>query len=243
MGVRGVVRCALCVGAALVGPFSPGGEGYASAHMKFDSVVFDLDGTLWDTTPACAVAWNNVVSEHGVQFREITGEDVRKVTGKPHDECIRQTFVGLAEPTLASMIEATAVADNEMIERVGGQLYPGVEEGLRALRSSYRLFIVSSCQEGYIETFLSFSGLGEVFEDFECFGNTGQSKAKNLASVIARNGLNSPLMVGDMEGDESAARACGIPFAHVTYGFGSASSPDYSFGSFGELVEALGRRG
>ena len=37
-----------------------------------DSVVFDLDGTLWDTCPTCAIGWNNVLRRHGIAFREIT---------------------------------------------------------------------------------------------------------------------------------------------------------------------------
>jgi len=46
-------------------------------------------------------------------------------------------------------------------------------------------------------------------------------------------------MVGDAEGDEAAAKACGVPFAYVTYGFGSVRSPDHTFDSFAELCEAL----
>jgi phosphoglycolate phosphatase len=54
--------------------------------------------------------------------------------------------------------------------------------------------------------------------------------------VIARNGLYAPLFVGDTEGDRDAARACGVPFAHVTYGFGHCGGADLVVGSFAELV-------
>jgi phosphoglycolate phosphatase len=81
----------------------------------------------------------------------ITAEDVRKVTGKPHDECIRLTLAGVPEDVVASMIDATAVADVEAIARLGGTLYEGVVEGLTRLKERYRLFIVSNCQAGYIE--------------------------------------------------------------------------------------------
>jgi len=65
--------------------------------------------------------------------------------------------------------------DNVVIQKVGGQIYDGVEPGLKFLARKTPLFIVSNCQAGYIETFLDFSGLGPFFQDFECWGYGGGS--------------------------------------------------------------------
>jgi len=209
--------------------------------MMADSIVFDLDGTLWDTTPACAVAWNTVLARHRIPYREILPEDVRKVTGRPHAECIRVTFSDLPPEQVEWLVEGTATEDNIVIAQMGGELYPDVPEGLRELATRYPLFIVSNCQAGYIENFLALSGLGDVITDFECIGNTGHAKPENLRRVIERNGLKSPVMVGDTTGDEEAARACGIPFVFVSYGFGVADAADFEAGTFTELV-AMFRR-
>lgn len=206
---------------------------------SFDSLVFDLDGTLWDTSAACAVSWNRVLAKHRISFREITEDDVRRVTGKPHEACIRETFKGLPESTISLINEETTVEDSRVIQEVGGVLYPEVKEGLEALSNRYRLFIVSNCQSGYIETFLEFAKLEKCFADIECWGNTKKAKSENLASVIERNQLKSPVMIGDMDSDLIAARACGIPFFHVTYGFGSVAESDRSFSSFADLCAAL----
>lgn len=207
--------------------------------MTFDSLVFDLDGTLWDTCAQCATAWNNVLTSEGIEYREVTAEDVRMVTGKPHEECIRLTFCDLTEGQVKRISEATMIEDNRVIEEQGGILYEGVIEGLNNLKNRYPLFIVSNCQSGYIETFLRLNQLESVFSDFECWGNTGLPKGKNLRSIIDRNQLLKPIMIGDAEGDEVAARECCIPFAYVSYGFGTCESPDLRFSSVANLVSSL----
>jgi phosphoglycolate phosphatase len=204
-----------------------------------DSIIFDLDGTLWNTCPACAVAWNHVLRRNGIGFREIIARDVESVCGKPHEACIRQVFDGLPESHIQTLIRETAIEDLRFIRELGGVLYAGVAEGLSRLGQRFPLFIVSNCQAGYIEMFLEMTGLGPLFRDFECWGNTGQAKDDNVRSLIGRNGLQSPILIGDAEGDRQAAKACGIPFIHVTYGFFDLDGDHARFGDFAGLVDHL----
>lgn len=204
--------------------------------MKPDSIVFDLDGTLWDTCSACAIAWNNVLTRLKIPYRQIQADDVRAVTGKPHEECIRTVFADLPEDQVLRISEETSTEDNAVIEKLGGQLYPEVLTGIPRLAQKYKLFIVSNCQSGYIEVFLKLNNLEDYFQDIECWGNTGQPKSANLKSVIERNNLTNPIMVGDADGDEKAARDCEIPFAYAAYGFGKIQSADLEFKSFSDLA-------
>jgi phosphoglycolate phosphatase len=202
-----------------------------------DSIVFDLDGTLWNTCPVCAVAWNHVLERHGIAFREITARDVESVAGKPHEACIREVFAGLSERDIQLLIAETAREDIRFIREHGGELYDGVAEGLGRLAERVPLFIVSNCQAGYIELFVETMGFGALFRDIECWGNTGRPKDENLRALIARNRLGRPVFVGDAEGDRQAAEACGIPFVHVTYGYFDLAGDHARFDSF----EALAR--
>jgi phosphoglycolate phosphatase len=102
------------------------------------------------------------------------------------------------------------------------------------------MMIVSNCQQGYIEAFLAWSGLGPHFVDFECWGNTGRSKAENLGAVVTRNRLRAPLFVGDTDGDRSAADANAVRFVYASYGYGEAARWDHRIDAFTELASLVG---
>src|SRR5437867_4648867 len=121
----------------------------ASSRAATDAIVFDLDGTLWDTCETCAIGWNLVLDRNAIRFRTITADDVRAVAGKPHEQCIRETFVGVPEPQILTLIAETQLEDNRLVAEQGGVLYPDVEDGIRRLRARSPLFIVRNCQPGY----------------------------------------------------------------------------------------------
>lgn len=116
-------------------------------------------------------------------------------------------------------------------------LYEGVADGLKALSIYYPLYLVSNCGTAYLKAFHQFSGVGYLFKDLECFGNTQRNKASNIQALVNRQNLTSPCYIGDTAGDEQSSIQAGVPYFHVNYGFGKATGEPKSFGSFGELTK------
>ncbi len=207
-----------------------------AAPSRPDALIFDLDGTLWDTCETCAEVWNRVLGRLQIPYRPISAADVRSVTGRPHTEGIREIFTDLTEEQIQRISAETQVEDNVAIARDGGEMYAGVREFIPRLSALRPLMIVSNCQQGYVEIFLETSGLGGYFKDFECWGNTGLDKSSNLRALIERNRLRSPWLVGDTEGDYEAAAENGVPFVYASYGFGKVPGCDLSIERFADLV-------
>ena len=201
-----------------------------------DGLIFDLDGTLWDSTGTVARAWSRALRILDGPGREITAEEIAGMMGKTHREIYRAMFPGLEQAEQERRILACYAEEERQLHRTGGNLYPGVEEGLARLSPAYSLFIVSNCQQGYIESFLGWSGLGGLFSDFECHGNTGQDEGDNLKQVRRRNGLRRPVYIGDTQSDQDAALQGGMPFIHAGYGFGKVRSACPRVDSFAALV-------
>lgn len=204
-----------------------------------DSLIFDLDGTLWDITPTVAKARNNALRALGISHTEITAKDVAKTVGLSVNEAYRQSFSSFSEKKLEDLINEVNKEITYILPFEGATLYPGVRNGLSKLHNKFKLYIVSNCNEGYIENFLQWSELGEFFNDFECYGRTKKSKAKNILSVVKRNNLYSPVYIGDTGQDQIAATEANIKYIHVNYGFGKPEFTCQNFNSFEELVTSL----
>lgn len=213
--------------------------------MKKTALIFDMDGTLWDSSANVAASWTEEIRRHedilpGASECVITQEDVRGVMGMTMTAIARKMFPGLAGEAQQELLAACCEYENTYLGRHGGELYPGLEETLQQLRKEgYPLYIVSNCQKGYIETFLSHYGFAGYFADIECFGNNGLGKADNIRGLAERNGLTDYYYVGDIQADCDAALAAGGKFIHAAYGFGSVREPVPELERFEDLPELL----
>lgn len=207
---------------------------------KVDGIIFDLDGTLWSTIDSCVKVLGEIKSKYPEVTKEINREEVEKSMGKSFDEIVKD-YYGYIEKERAIVIAKEAFIENvNNLMKNGGTLYPKLEETIKKLSMNYKLFIVSNCIDGYIESFLRTSGLSNYFLDFECNGKTKLSKGENIELIIKRNNLKNAIYVGDTMGDKEAARYAKVPFVYASYGFGEVDEYDYLINSISELGELYG---
>jgi len=205
---------------------------------RMDSVIFDLDGTLWDSRDSVANAWNKAAQQNNID-QKVTKQDLKRTMGLQMGEIIDRLFPRLTTEAHELFMKDCNRFEKLVLEEKGGILYEDVEVVLRDLATKYKLYIVSNCQDGYIEAFYTYHKLDHYFLDFENPGRTGLSKGENIKLVMERNELSSPIYVGDTEGDRKASVDTGIPFIFASYGFGEVDHYDRKIEAFAELRELL----
>lgn len=199
-------------------------------------LIFDMDGTLWDSGKQVAESWTLALRERGISGRVITTGDMYRVMGKTMDAISDILFPELPVADRRELMLHCCRVENQYIREHGGELYPRLEETLRSLKRRYHLYIVSNCQSGYIEAFLDYYRLWDLFEDIECFGNTGLPKSGSIRLLYERNHLEAAAYVGDIQGDCDAATEAGLHFIHAAYGFGTIDHPVPAIVAFPELL-------
>lgn len=198
-------------------------------------IIFDMDGTLWDSSENVAISWTEKVRELGYDFPDITQQDVMGVMGLTMDRIADILFGSLPLEERRELLDRCCDNEQQYLLRHGGVLYPDLEKTFIRLKKKYHLYIVSNCQSGYIETFLEHYGFGEYFDDIECYGNNLKGKGSNIALIVSRNGLDRAWYVGDIQGDYDSTMEAGIDFIHSAYGFGTIDQPVPELERFSDL--------
>lgn len=202
-------------------------------HKK--AILFDLDGTLWDSSEQVIAAWNQCIREELHRPEQFTLADMQSYMGKTIEEIAALMFPSLPDEERCHILDLCTEAEYAYLKTHPAVLYPGSREVISRLAQEYTLAIVSNCLDGYIECYLEQCDFAACFSDFECAGRTRQHKGENIRLVMERNGITDCVYVGDTQGDADAAAFAGIPFIHAAYGFGQAKTCAAALHSIEEL--------
>ncbi|MDD6402191.1 MAG: HAD family hydrolase [Lachnospiraceae bacterium] len=207
--------------------------------MKVDGIIFDMDGTLWDSAANVAASWNAVLDKLGEVKARFTEADIKSVMGQTMDSIAARFFTEVSPKRQMEIMMECGEYENEYLSFHGGVLYPELEETLKKLAKNHKLCIVSNCQSGYIEAFLQYYGFEDYFTDILCWGDNELPKGDNIKLMIERNNLKAPVYVGDIQGDCDSTYYAGAKFIHAAYGFGHVDRCDARIEKFSDLLEVI----
>ena len=158
--------------------------------------------------------------------------------GKTMDEFVC-LFPELSGERAREILDFCCKEEIQYLHSHPGTMYPGMREVLEMLHQQYELFIVSNCQNGYIEALLSSCNLSHVFEGFECFGRTGKKKGQNIQIVMQRYDIDKAIYIGDTQMDQEAAEYADIPFIFAKYGMGQVGYSRFAVNEPSEIPEEI----
>lgn len=204
-----------------------------------DAIIFDVDGTLWDSRIPVAHSWNHSIEVYTGKPSQFTPEYLGQFFGKTMDVIIKVLLPDCAPEERLRLGERIFAEENDWLATEPGTVYPGVEATLEQLAQRYPLYIVSNCQNGYIEVMLETTGFGRYFSGYLCYGDTQEGKGKNLVTLCKRYGLRDAVYVGDTQGDADACAEAGIPMIYAAYGLGNVENPWKTIHSFSDLLELV----
>lgn len=203
-----------------------------------ESLIFDIDGTLWDSRALVAEGYNIQLRAEGLDRLCVTAEALRAQFGKVMTQIADEIFSTVPVPERYALMDRCMATENRYLAENPCQIgYPGVRRTLEALSKKHRLFIVSNSQRGYPELCMQKLGIGDLIRGHLCFGDTGTSKGQTIRRLMAEQKITDAAYVGDTQGDYEAALEAGIPFIWASYGFGTPAGYDARIDTFAGLLE------
>ena len=205
--------------------------------MRYESLIFDIDGTLWDSRALVAEGYNIQLAKEGLSHLAVNAELFRPLFGRVMTEIADIIFPSIPAPERYALMERCMDTENKYLQAnpccIG---YPAVRETMEALSKTHRLFIVSNSQKGYPELCIEKLGLAPFIQGHLCFGDTGTSKGKTIRALMDRYGIADCAYIGDTQGDYEATLEAGVPFIWAAYGFGTPDGYDHKIDSFADLL-------
>jgi phosphoglycolate phosphatase len=208
----------------------------------YDYIIFDLDGTLSDSAVGLVRSINHSLKVHG--YAEQSTADLLQYFGPPIDH----TFTQITASSDKTHINSLVTLFRERYSTIGyseNTLYDGIEAALQVLyQSGINLGVCTTKRVDLAERVLNLFRLRRYFQ-FVCGGDVGIQKWQQLEGLLQKKIITSnSIMVGDREGDITAAHNNGLHSAGVLWGYGdlaelSTHNPKFILNSPTELTQLI----
>jgi phosphoglycolate phosphatase len=218
------------------------------AAFPFNVVAFDLDGTLADTAPDLSAALNHTLERLGRP--PIDPDSVRHLVGHGARSLLRKGLAATGEASEALVEQGLSIYLEYYGDHicVGTTLYPALEDAMDVLAAGgASLAICTNKGELLSRRLVDALGWNGRFASIVGADTLAVRKPdpRPLHEAIARAGGGRAAFVGDSITDADTARAAGVPFVAVSFGFSDRPvgelGADAVIDSYADLIAALER--
>lgn len=188
--------------------------------MKIRNVLFDLDGTLLDTTEG--ILESAVYAARELGYADLPRETMLQFIGPPIQHSFMKHYgISAEEAQHAAELFRNYYKDKALLKAM---MYLGMEELCETLKKAgFRMAVATYKREDYALTLLRHFGFDRWCDPMHGADNFNVLKKEDIVRMCMEEMGAVPedtVLIGDTDHDARGAAKAGIPFLAVTYGFG-----------------------
>lgn len=203
----------------------------------WELIIFDLDGTLLDTSEGI---YNSVrYTEKMLGLNPINDSELNKFVGPPPKEMYRKMYGLSEEQSLNAVKRHREYGMSKALYEA--TIYDGVENTLEYIKSKKKKLAVATLKSQIIaEKILAINNLARYFDAIVGMNaDETYTKCETIKIAMKKTDCETALMVGDSKYDQIGSVEAGIDFIGVTYGFGLNAESQYSFKTIDCIVKLI----
>ena len=198
--------------------------------MKYESIIFDIDGTLWDSRALIAEGYNIQLRKEGLHHLQTNEDVLLQLFGRTMSDIADNLFPEFTPEERYALMDRCIASEDAYLEShpCDTIAYPDIKSTMEALAKNHRLFIVSNGQKGYPQLAARKLKVDHLISGYLSYGDTGTEKGETIRILMKDHNITDAVYVGDTQGDYLATVDAGIDFIWADYGFGK---PDACVGT------------
>ena len=207
--------------------------------MKYESIIFDIDGTLWDSRALIAEGYNIQLRKENLHHLQTNEDVLLKLFGRTMAEIADNLFPEISPEERYALMDRCIESEDAYLNAhpCDSIAYPDIRPTMEELAKHHRLFIVSNGQKGYPQLAARKLGVAHLITGYLSYGDTGTEKGETIRTLMKAHGITDAVYVGDTQGDYVATREAGIDFIWADYGFGKPESCIGTIHCFKDLLD------
>jgi len=190
--------------------------------LKYESIIFDVDGTLWDSRALIAEGYNIQLRKEGLHHLQTNADVLLRLFGKTMSDIADNLFPDFSPEERYALMDRCIESEDAYLNAhpCDTIAYPDIRSTMEELAKHHRLFIVSNGQKGYPELAAKKLGVEHLITGCLSYGDTGKCKGETIRILMDRHSITNVVYVGDTQGDYESCQQAGIDLIWADYGFG-----------------------